>query len=183
MDNEQIDLAPGDLSPTDALLRGADRAATRAASVSTRAADATQRREGFRVGTLNLMVRYEDGSELAEMPAICRLPHAPSWFLGMTNLHGSLLPVFDLASRWNTAHNSVSVQMLLVLGHADQRAGLVIDGLPVRLVLAPHDRLEQAATPAFLADCAQAVYRLDATDWIDVNCAALLERLQRELSQ
>jgi len=173
----------GGISPTEALLAGVESAAIQVVASSTQVPGVEERREGFRIGTLNLMVRYEDGNELAELPTVCRLPHAPAWFLGMTNLHGSLLPVFDMAGRWNTVHASDTTRMLLVLGHADERAGLVIDGLPIRLRFGPQDKLEQAATPAAFADCAGATYRLNAADWIDVNCTALLERLQRELLQ
>src|ERR1035437_4012618 len=51
-------------------------------------------RQGFRIGELCLMIRYEDASELSEMPDIHRLPNAPDWFYGMANLHGKLIPVF-----------------------------------------------------------------------------------------
>ena len=43
------------------------------------------------------MIRFEDGSELTELPDLYRLPNAPGWVRGMANLHGVLIPVFDLA--------------------------------------------------------------------------------------
>src|SRR5512135_422045 len=36
----------------------------------------SESRQGFRIGELRLMMRYDDGSELAEMVAVHRLPNA-----------------------------------------------------------------------------------------------------------
>jgi purine-binding chemotaxis protein CheW len=169
------------LVPTEALTRGAA-AVHLGSAAGPRELDASQR-EGFRIGSLSLMVRYEDGSELAEMPPVCRLPNSPSWFLGMTNLHGTLVPIFDPAQRWGTAHDGTARPMLLVLGHGEQRAALVIDGLPVRLKPRAGDRLEDAPVPPALQGCVAATHRIDGTDWMDLGCAALLERLQHELAE
>jgi purine-binding chemotaxis protein CheW len=171
----------GLLVPTDALTRSV--AALHTASATAPRELGASQREGFHIGSLHLMVRYEDGSELAEMPPVSRLPNCPSWFLGMTNLHGALVPVFDPAQRWGTAHDSGARPMLLVLGHGDERAGLVIDGLPVRLKPTQADRLEDAAVPLALHGCVSATHRIGGADWMDLGCAALLERLQHELAE
>ncbi len=184
MNAANFDTVSASISPTEALLGGADAGFIRSDSERpSRQSHQASQREGFRVGTFNLMVRYEDASELAQMPEICRLPHSPFWFLGMTNLHGALVPVFDLAYRWGTTHDSAAAPMLLVLGHGDERAGIVIDGLPIRLRPTPQDRLEQAAEPAVLEGCITAVHRIDGFDWIDLTCTALLGRIQRDLTQ
>jgi twitching motility protein PilI len=171
-------------TPTEALRAGIDAAAAQAAAASASPVRAaTSQRQGFRIGSVHLMVRYEDGSELAEVPGVCRLPHSPAWFLGMTNLHGGLVPVFDLARKWGTQHDAALSPMVLVLGHGEQRAGVVIDGLPRRLKPTSEDRLEDANEPAALAGCVGDVHRIEGIDWIDLNCAALLERLQQQLAQ
>lgn len=183
MHTRSADPAQPLLAPTEALGLGAHAAATTALANASRATRAVAQREGFSIGSLHLMVRYEDGSELADMPSVCRLPNAPAWFLGMANLHGSLVPVFDPAARWGTAHDRASKPMLLVLGHGERRAGLVIDGLPVRLKPSDEDKLEAAAEPPALAGCVSGAHRIDGLDWLDLQCAALLERLERELSE
>ena len=170
------------LLPTEALLGGADASAAVQLAPQSQQDRRSSQREGFRIGALRLMVRYEDGNELADMPPVSRLPNAPAWFMGMTNLHGTLVPVFDPATRWGAVHDSTARPMLLVLGHGQQRAGLVIDGLPVRLKPTAQDRLHDAPEPIALSGCVAATHRIGDTDWIDLNCAALLERLQRELA-
>jgi twitching motility protein PilI len=139
-------------------------------------------REGFRVGPLHLAIRYEDGSELTDLPAVHALPRAPAWFRGMANLHGSLVPVFDPATLFGVAAEAGAKRMLLVVGHDEGKAGLVIDGLPVRLKLSACDRLQDAAVPAPLAGCVNAAYWSGDDEWMDLDTAGLLDRLEQQLT-
>ena len=141
-----------------------------------------QLRQGFCVGELNLMIRYEDGNELTDLPQLFRLPNAPDWFAGMTNLHGGLVSVFDPAVLFGVAHQPDAKPMLLVLGHGDEKAGLLIDGLPRRLRPQVDERLEQMAVPSHVASCVSDVYRIEGQDWMDFRYAALFERLEAELA-
>lgn len=139
-------------------------------------------REGFVLGHLGLTIRYEDGSELSDMPATYRLPNAPDWFVGVANLHGLLVPVFDLARYLGIEHRSGAKPMLLVLGHGPDAAGIVIDGLPVRLRLRPADRAEGAPVPAALDGCVNETYWAADSTWIDLQVDALLGKLTEELA-
>ena len=129
------------LMPTEALLRGFDlapqaeppRAAARPGVPARDAAGRVETRQGFCIGSLNLMIGYADGSELTELPAVYRLPSAPQWLLGMANLHGMLIPVFDLARQFGMHRDAPAKPMLLVLAHGADATGIVIDGLPERL--------------------------------------------------
>ncbi len=139
-------------------------------------------REGFVLGHLGLTIRYEDGSELSDMPATYRLPNAPDWFVGIANLHGLLVPVFDLALYLGIEHRNGVKPMLLVLGHGPDSAGIVIDGLPVRLRLRPADRAEGAPVPAALDGCVSETYWAADSTWIDLQVGALLGKLTEELA-
>ncbi|MDP3760583.1 MAG: chemotaxis protein CheW [Ramlibacter sp.] len=177
------------LAPTVALLTGfvLDEPA-QALAPSLRAAPAandaasTLLREGFRIGSLRLAIRYEEGNELTDMPPVYPLPRAPSWFRGMANLHGTLVPVFDTAALFGAVHAPDAKPMLLVLGHGEEKAGLVIDGLPVRLRLATADRIDDPAAPAALAGCVDHAYWSEGEDWMELRAAALLDRLAGELA-
>lgn len=176
------------LAPTEALLRGFDFDAPAPThdAVSPRPADdansAILLREGFRIGELRLMIRYEDGSELTDLPQVFLLPRAPTWFRGMANLHGSLVPVFDPAEIFGIAHDRAAKSMLLVLGHGDDKAGLVIDGLPVRLRLTAAERIENAAVPPSLAGCVSHAYWSGGLDWMDLQVHHFLRTLTEELA-
>ena len=171
------------LAPTAALLRGFDFSPAEAAqaNASSLLETSTQSRQGFRIGALNLMIGYTDASELAELPLLHRLPNAPHWFLGMSNLHGVLVPVFDLA-RWLGIERSASVKpMLLVLAHGLDAAGILIDGLLERLRWNRDQLADTALVPDKLAEIAPRAVLLDEQLWFDLEVNALLRQLETEL--
>ena len=175
------------LSPTQALTRGfvlpapqllpAGAAPGGAAAAGT----AMQSRQGFRIGALCLMVRYEYGSELTEMPAVHRLPNAPHWFCGIANLHGMLVPVIELSRYIGAAPGVQAKRMLLVLGHGTDAAGVVIDGLPERLRWSTSQLADAATAPPELADVVQHAVFIGEQLWFDLDLAALLHRLEQSL--
>jgi twitching motility protein PilI len=175
------------LSPTEALSRGFDFApigeavpATRA--VAPRAAvDGLQARQGFCIGSLNLMIPYAEGSELTDMPIVHRLPNAPHWFTGMANLHGMLVPVFDLASQFGIERERPPKPMLLVLAHGPDAAGVVIDRLPQRLKFSDEHVADNATVPDAIASVVTRAALIDGALWFDLDCRALLALLEQSL--
>jgi len=180
------------LAPTAALLRGFEleaprggTAATTPVALATATEDALrglQLREGFRIGELSLMIRYEKGSELTDLPPTYRLPNAPDWFAGITNLHGTLVPVFDLARYFGVDHLPEAKPMLLVLGHGLDAAGVVIDGMPTRLRFDASDRADDAPVPLALEGCVNQTYWAGERTWMDLQVDALLNKLNDELA-
>ena len=176
------------LTPTEALLRGfelesrADGATTAPTLPAQNAQQGLQLREGFRIGYLGLMIRYEKGSELIDLPQVFALPNAPGWFSGIANLHGTLIPVFDLARYLDVEHLPAAKPMLLVLGHGIEAAGVVIDGMPVRLRFDAADRAEGAPIPMALDGCVTDTYWAGEQTWMDLHVDALLNRLIDELA-
>lgn len=175
------------LAPTAALLRGFDFSPEEAAPGSAQANAASQRetsaqsRQGFRIGALNLMIGYTDASELADLAPLHRLPNAPHWFLGMSNLHGVLVPVFDLA-RWLGVERSASAKpMLLVLAHGLDAAGIVVDGLLERLHWSREQLADSDLVPDGLAELAPRAVLLGEQLWFDLEVSALLSQLETEL--
>ena len=57
-----------------------------------------QHRARFRIGNVGVLISSSDSSELTDMPSLYYLPNTPLWLKGMANLHGNLVPVFDLAA-------------------------------------------------------------------------------------
>jgi purine-binding chemotaxis protein CheW len=176
------------LKPTEALLRGFElesRTDGSNAAVTLPAQNAQQGlqlREGFHIGHLGLMIRYEKGSELIDLPQVFALPNAPEWFSGIANLHGTLVPVFDLARYLDVEHLPDAKPMLLVLGHGIEAAGVVIDGMPVRLRFDAADRAEGAPIPMALDGCVTDTYWADELTWMDLHVDALLNRLVDDLA-
>ena len=96
-------------------------------------------RQAFRIGHMRLLAPFATASELVEMPNVYPLPRMPANLLGLVNLHGRIVPLFDLAALFETQHLPREKRMLLVIGHGDAAAGIVIDGLPRRMVFQPEN--------------------------------------------
>jgi twitching motility protein PilI len=134
-------------------------------------------RQGFRIGHMHLAAPFATASELVEMPNVYPLPRMPANLLGLVNLHGRIVPLFDLADLFETKHLPREKRMVLVLGHGNDAAGVVIDGLPRRLVFSPDDQIIPPALPAAAATAVTATYLQGKDAWYEFNYAQLLDHL------
>ena len=142
-----------------------------------------QNRQGFRVGEVGLMIGYDDGSELNELPDLYFLPNAPAWFAGLANLHGLVLPVVDLQLFLGVAATHQPKRMLLVLGRDADAVGIVIDSLPVRLRWAADMQVDTGIAPASLQGHIKNAYLIQNEVWFDLNVASLLAAVEQSLQQ
>ena len=80
----------------------------------------------LRVGGESYAFAVEHVLEVAELGEIAPVPGSEAGVLGVRNLRGEVLPVFDLASVFGIGHEGVA-QRLLVVEHNGRRAGFAID--------------------------------------------------------
>lgn len=134
-------------------------------------------RQAFRIGQMRLLAPFATASELVEMPNVYPLPRMPANLLGLVNLHGRIVPLFDLAALFETQHLPREKRMVLVFGHGNDAAAVVIDGLPRRLVFRPEARIITPALPAAAAGAAIATFVQGPDAWFEFDYALLLEQL------
>ncbi|HUQ11717.1 MAG TPA: chemotaxis protein CheW [Steroidobacteraceae bacterium] len=134
-------------------------------------------RQAFRIGQMRLLAPFTKASELVEMPSVYPLPRMPANLLGLVNLHGRIVPLFDLAELFETQHLPREKRMVLVFGHGNDAAAVVIDGLPRRLVFKPEHQIITPSLPARAADAAVATYLQGPEAWFEFDFALLLEQL------
>jgi len=134
-------------------------------------------RQAFRIGHMRLVAPFATASELVEMPNVYPLPRMPDNLLGLVNLHGRIVPLFDLANLFETTHLPREKRMLLVIGHGNDGAGVVIDGLPRRIVFSPEDQIIPPALPVGAAAAVTATYRQGKDAWFEFDYAKLLDLL------
>jgi purine-binding chemotaxis protein CheW len=134
-------------------------------------------RQAFRIGHMRLLAPFATASELTEMPNVYPLPRMPANLLGLVNLHGRIVPLFDLAALFETQHLPREKRMLLVIGHGDAAAGIVIDGLPRRMVFQPENEIITPALSAAAAGAVLATYVNGQDAWFEFNYAQLLDQL------
>jgi twitching motility protein PilI len=134
-------------------------------------------RQAFRVGQMRLLAPFAVASELVDMPSIYPLPRMPANLLGLVNLHGRIVPLFDLAALFETEHLPREKRMLLVIGHGKDAAGIVIDGLPRRMAFLPEAEIMPPALPAAAATAVVASYSSGTDAWFEFDYAQLLDQL------
>jgi len=134
-------------------------------------------RQAFRIGRMRLLAPFASASELTEMPNVFPLPRMPANLLGLVNLHGRIVPLFDLAALFETDHLPREKGMLLVMGHGNEAAGIVIDGLPRRMAFTPDSQVVPPQLPAGVNDAVVATYVAGADSWFEFDYAQLLDQL------
>jgi len=134
-------------------------------------------RQAFRIGHLRLLAPFATASELVEMPNVYPLPRMPANLLGLVNLHGRIVPLFDLAPLFETEHLPREKRMLLVFGHSADAAAIVIDGLPRRMVFQPENEIVPPALTAAAATAVVATYTQGDDAWFEFDYAQLLDQL------
>jgi twitching motility protein PilI len=123
-------------------------------------------RFGVRVGDIGLLVPAGMHSELVEDSKIYPLPTAPGGFLGLINLRGTLVPVFDLKALFQMGNPAARKTRLLVLNTDERAVGFLIDALPE--TLRTTRRLAQCPIlPTILQEHTLAVYAIDGRVWVE----------------
>ncbi len=139
-------------------------------------------RQAFFIGDIGLMIAFADGSELTEMPTYYPVPNAPDWLLGLTNLHGVIIPIFDLVRFWDLPENTSGKPMLLVLQQQENAIGVIINGLPRRLTWVESQKVEKNTSPPRLSKHISAAYLINEQLWFDLDSVALTGDLQQAIS-
>ena len=87
-------------------------------------------RYGYRMAGCGFLAGEHVPSEVVIAPTIFPVPKAPEWLLGLANVRGTLVPVFDLWKFVRTQMPERSACTVLIFNLDKAAAGLVIDSLP-----------------------------------------------------
>ncbi len=139
--------------------------------------DAGAGRYGVTIGGHRLLLGAHSAVRVLEPPEASRLPNTPAWFLGLSNVRGTLIPVHDLAALLGVESDD-RARMLLVLGEGDVAAGFLIDASPRHLMLASEaPGGAPVALPPPLAAHAGDGYDIAGDTWTELDWDALLDEL------
>jgi len=137
---------------------------------------------GFEVENIKFLVPHSHVNEISEMPPVFRLPNTGRWLLGLVNLHGNIVPVFDLASLVSGTCDTKSKTMLLVLGRGDAIAAIVTNGIPNRKRFSASDRAPLPAFPEAIRDYISNAYADDIQVWLELDYVRFFEMMARKIS-
>jgi purine-binding chemotaxis protein CheW len=84
----------------------------------------------FRIGTQEFCVHVTSIREIRSWTQVTRIPHAPSYVLGIVNLRGLVLPIVDLAARLGIPSVEPGPRHAIMVAETQsQVVGLLVDGV------------------------------------------------------
>jgi chemotaxis signal transduction protein len=127
---------------------------------------------GFGLGSHQFMVAASCFCEVFVETAIAAVPNSPPSLVGLSNIRGVLMPVFQL-------HTALNIQLpqkpiIFAIGKGEAAVGLLIDALPVSLSLSAYQR-EAAHKPTnlVLQKIVKASYFASPNHWLLLEGTAL----------
>lgn len=138
-----------------------------------------RKRYGFCVGAFGLLIKADVASEVIRTPAISTLPGAAPWLLGVLNLRGNLVPVFDLAVLLGVARaGQPQAKLVLILDKGENAVAMLVDAFPQPLSqLAAIAHLP--ALPPSLQGSVSKAYSKDDALWLEFDHESFFDSLSR----
>jgi chemotaxis signal transduction protein len=136
-------------------------------------------RYGFRIGDLGLLINPDIGNEVLTVSSITPLPDAPPGFLGLINLRGNLVPLYELRVRLGMDTRQARTETLaLVFGEGEEAVGVVIESFPAVLPsLRPSPDLPPL--PDALQNHVSAGYLQDGMVWLEFDHGSFFDEACR----
>jgi twitching motility protein PilI len=114
------------------------------------------------------LIRPDTRSEVVTAVSIASIPNMPTWFLGMMNLRGHLLPVFDLHQLLETGPSRRDNRTLLVLDQGSDAVGIPIESLPHSVAINQALR-HRPLLPEGLEAHVSTAYTVGKAIWLDFD--------------
>ena len=140
------------------------------------------RQLGFRIGNLGLLIGARATSELIDLLDVCPIPFTAAWLLGLVNLRGTLVTIFDLHQLLGIEAKTSAKRMLLILGQGESAGGIVIDALPIHLTFTSHDKLTSLPPlPTVLAPFVSQGYETTEQVWFNFDHLGFFESIASKI--
>ena len=168
------------IKPSDALNRPLARHAEEVLHGGLAQTAAISRRMGFYIGNIGLLIAEHATSELREIEQICEIPNTANWLLGLINLRGNLVPVFDLHTLMGFAKpaDKKVKPMLLILGQGEAAGAIATYELPIHIALVDDDKLlNLPPLPSAIKAFASQAYEKDGQVWFNFDHLGFFESL------
>jgi len=139
-------------------------------------------RYGYRVGDIGLLVGERAECEVIPVPRIVRIPTTPRWLLGVANLRGGLVPLFDLRALFELpAGHTEDDRFALIFDRGEHAVGILVTEHPVSLT-----RLEPLSQPpplpAAVRDFVANALHHGQTVWLEFDHRRFFESVAQRMS-
>lgn len=107
----------------------------------------------FFAGGQSFSIDITDVREIRRWSPVTPLPHAPAEVLGVMNLRGSVIPIYDLAARFGLAPTAENPRNVIVVAmHDNQVLGLLVEAVS-EILSVPRSQIQE--TPDVRSDSAR----------------------------
>lgn len=137
---------------------------------------------GFEMEKLGVLIPPVLRCEVVENLQVCPLPGAANWFLGMAQLRGFILPVFDLQQLvFGNESQTQRHRRFLVIDPQQKALAIVLPTMPKRLqFIHPQQMDNQAGVPVQLMPYCRNVY-YDKSLWLELDFDGLFSQMAGRL--
>ncbi len=139
-------------------------------------------RFGVQFGDYHILIPRHSMSEIVSNSTIYPFPNTPAWMLGLINLRGSLIPVFDLASVLDPDSSTQSCTRIMMLDRGDNAVGLLIDVLPVSIDASSMNATAVPTVPKVMEPYVRSAHLLNSSIWFELDCQALLKDIVSKIT-
>ena len=82
----------------------------------------------FRLGRNKFGLSLEQVYEVVQMVAVTKIPDSPQWIGGVISVHGQVVPIIDLRTRFNLLPQEIKLNTPIILTNFKKRiVGLIVD--------------------------------------------------------
>ncbi len=142
-------------------------------------------RYGFAAGGYSLLLEQETPCEVLDADRVSPLPYTPRWLLGLINVRGNLVPVFDLVtlsdSHADLQRADISRKYFLIVDRDDRMAGFVIEQLPRVVHVSKAQPVHIPRLNALLQPHVSDALSVDGTTWLEFHHRNFLQALSDTL--
>ena len=135
---------------------------------------------GFSILGQRMIAPLGEVVEMFPVPYVTRLPGVQDWVLGLANVRGRLMPLFDLelffgGQHTNVSHSDRKIRRVLVLELGDLYAGLVVNEMYGMQHFPDDVDIEEVPEQwQHLAPYSQGVHRQDGLLWMTFSPFSLV---------
>jgi twitching motility protein PilI len=142
-------------------------------------------RYGYRLGKVNFLVNEFAMCEVVMKPIIYSIPNTPSWILGLINLRGILVPVFDIKKRIEQDDVDKKRDTLIILDKGERAFATFIDALPDTIDLDDKNFTKSTIpkdAPEILKEHITDAFELKQEIWFELNYESFIKHISKDYS-
>ena len=107
----------------------------------------------FSAGEQSFSIEITQVREIRRWSPVTALPHVPQEVLGVMNLRGSVIPIYDLAARFGLGQTPENPRNVIVVAmHGGQTVGLLVEAVS-EILSVPRDQIQE--TPDIRSEMAR----------------------------